>query len=292
VSNNKKSIVVAGLVAVSVLVGISPLLSFSIPRAAALSPQTFYPDYHTSSGCGHGLDRTIPSYGEGDYFSSFTVLFCGTANQTLTLTNSSFTVYLASAGSQTVGVTVGLSDNGTIITKSSNTPSTTNYGCIPYTYNLSVKNGGLMKSGDQLIFNITMTGVVHELAICTGSFGGPNSYAVLTLYGTPIITQQVFLTPQQCQSLLTLAYQKLAVGSTVKTLAVPSEIFSVPNVPNWYWYFVPSNGQNPNMTADQVVGQLWSSGHGQNFDFFIGTYDGNLGVILRTDYSLTYECSG
>jgi hypothetical protein len=264
----------------------------SLPRSSASSPQTLYPDFNSSSGCGYGLENGVPSFGAGYYFSSFTALFCGTANQTLILSNSTLRIYLASAGSQTPGVKVSLSDNGTIIAKSSATPSTTDLGCIPYTYNLSASRGGLMKSGDRLNMNLTFTGVAVETAICTGS-GGPTIYAALTLYGAPVLSPQVTLSAKQCQSLLTLPYQKLAVGSLVTVSAAPSHAFTVPNIPNWNWYFVPvSNGQNPNVTADQIITQLWSSGHGQNFDFLIGTYNGQLGVVLMTDYSLVYECSG
>ena len=85
----------------------------------------------------------------------------------------------------------------------------------------------------------------------------------------------------------------LAVGSNVTEYVAPSQVFIVPNVTNWNWYFVSiSSGQNPNGVIDQIITQLWKSGHGQSFDFFVGTYKSQLGVVLRTDYSLVYECSG
>ncbi len=288
--SHKKSVVITGLVVVSLLVGISPLLGFSIPRATASSPQNFYPDLNSVSGCGYGLDTSAPSFGLR-YFgtSTFTMMFCGTANQTWSLTNATFSMKFDPLGTEHTTVTVSLSDNGTVIAKSSSTPTTISGCCCatPYSFSLSPSNGGVMRSGDRLTLNVTISGN-SITGVCTGI----PYVSTLSIYGAPPLPSLTTLSQQQCKSLLDLPYGQLSAGTNVTELYAPAMTFTVPNMSHWYWYFVPSNGQNPNATAVQVVTQLWSSGRGQNFDFFVGTHNGNVGVILRTDYSLTYECSG
>ena len=58
--NNKTSVLITGIITLSLLVGVAPLLGFSIPRSVALSPQSLYPDLNSSSGCGYGLGTSSP----------------------------------------------------------------------------------------------------------------------------------------------------------------------------------------------------------------------------------------
>jgi hypothetical protein len=289
---NQKHVKITGIIAISVLVGIAPLLGMGAPRSAASSPQALYPDFNTSTGCGNGLDNSIPGFGLfGSSSSSFAFTFCGTANQTLTLTNASFAMKFDPFGTLSPTITVTLSDNGTVIAESAATPTTLSGCCCPtlHTFSMSPSNGGLMRSGDRLVLTVSFTGNTGIIDACTGS----PYVSTLLMYGTPQAAGQTTLSPQECQNLLNIPYQKLAVGSNVTEYVAPSQVFTVPNVTNWNWYFVPiSSGQNPNAVIDQIITQLWESGHGQSFDFFVGTYKSQLGVVLRTDYSLVYECSG
>jgi hypothetical protein len=283
-----------GLASLSLFMAVTPFLGFGLTHSYAItSPQILYPNFDTSSGCGFGLQYSAPSFGLEDYSnSSFSMRFCGTANQTLDLTNATLAIpFDIPFSSQNVHVVVKLSDAGTVIAQSSNTSSDLTSCCCPtlYSYSLSPVNGGEIKSGDQLLLNITVTGNTAYIDPCTGYI----NLTTFTLYGTSPSGSAGALSPQTCDSLLNLPLQKLAPGSKVTEYTPPSQVFTVPNVTNWKWYFAPvPNGQNPNTVALQIVNQMWSSGHGQSFTFFIGTYSGQLGVVLITDYSLVNRCSG
>jgi hypothetical protein len=291
------TIKVAVVLTLACLIAVSPSLVSGIPHVTAAS-QSFYPDFNTSSACGYGLDSSLPSSGAHLYYgSSFSIVFCGIANQTLDLTNASLSLYFSAPTTYSVSVIVGLLDNGTVIAESSSTPANfpaTAGECSntpqASTFHLSPSNGGVMKDSDQLTLEVNVTGVSYMVvAPCTGSTY-PSTFSIA---GTPVTSsnQGNIYTPQECKSLLSLPYQQLSAGSKVTEFYAPRETFTAPKVANWMWYFVPSNGQNPNSTATQVVSQLWASGHGQNFNWFIGTYSGNVGVVLMTDYALVYGCS-
>jgi hypothetical protein len=98
-----------------------------------------------------------------------------------------------------------------------------------------------------------------------------------------------------CGALNGISYQALAGGTTLTiafngngqmTYTVPSEkSFS------WNWYFVPANGQSTTALGQQITNAMWSSGHGQNFSFFVAKLNGVTGLVLQTDYALSQACS-
>jgi hypothetical protein len=81
---------------------------------------------------------------------------------------------------------------------------------------------------------------------------------------------------------LTIAFN----GNGQMTYTVPTEkSFS------WSWYWVPSNGQSTTTLGQQITNAMWSSGHGQNFSFFVAKLNGQTGIVLQTDYALSQACS-
>lgn len=290
---------IAFVVTLVCLVAVSPFVASSIPRVNASSTESFYPDFNTSSACGFGLDNSLPS-GTGSnwyYTSSFSVAFCGTANQTIDLTSTSLSLYFSAPATFSVTVVVALSDNGRIIAESSSalitihsTGGPCSGGPQASTFDLSPSNGGVMRDSDRLSLQVNVTGARTVVVPCTGSIY-PSTFSIT---GTPVGLSSSggsTYTPQECKSLLTLPYGTLSPGLKVTEFYAPYHTFTVPKVTDWMWYFVPSNGQNPNETAVQVISQLWASGHGQDFNWFIGTYSGNVGVVLMTDYALVYGCN-
>lgn len=97
-----------------------------------------------------------------------------------------------------------------------------------------------------------------------------------------------------CSALNGIAYSALAPGTNVTiafngngqmTYTVPKTSFS------WNWYFVPADGQSTTTLGQEVTNAMWSSGHGQNFSFFVAKLNGQLGLVLQTDYALSQACS-
>jgi len=97
-----------------------------------------------------------------------------------------------------------------------------------------------------------------------------------------------------CSALNGIAYSALAPGTNVTiafngngqmTYTVPKTSFS------WNWYFVPADGQSTSTLGQEVTTALWSSGHGQNFSFFVAKLNGQIGLVLQTDYALSQVCS-
>jgi hypothetical protein len=74
-------------------------------------------------------------------------------------------------------------------------------------------------------------------------------------------------------------------GNGQMTFTVPSESFT------WNWYFVPANGQSTTNLGQQITTSLWSSGHGQDFSFFVAKLNGQVGLVLQTDYALSQACA-
>src|SRR5579872_4380153 len=77
-------------------IALSPALLPSLfPRSSATSGETLYPDLRTSTSCGYGFTASIPSAGDIIYHpSTYTASFCMSANETLTLTNSTLAMDL------------------------------------------------------------------------------------------------------------------------------------------------------------------------------------------------------
>ena len=118
-------------------------------------------------------------------------------------------------------VVVSISDNGAVVAQSSSTPAYLTGCCCstPYTFSLSPANGGLMKSGDRLILNVTVSGTLSLTGVCTG-----NPYvSTLSIYGAPPLPSQTQLSQQQCKSLLTLPYVLLAPGTNITERYTPRE---------------------------------------------------------------------
>jgi hypothetical protein len=100
--------------------------------------------------------------------------------------------------------------------------------------------------------------------------------------------------PSNCNALNGISYQLLAAGTNLTiafngngqmTFTVPSESFS------WNWYFVPANGASTTTLGQQITTTMWSSGHGQDFSFFVAQLNGQTGIVLQTDYALSQACS-
>ena len=98
-----------------------------------------------------------------------------------------------------------------------------------------------------------------------------------------------------CGALNGISYRVLAPGTQLTitingngqmTYTVPSEQSF-----NWSWYFVPSNGQSTTNLGQQITTAMWSTGHGQDFSFFVAKLNGQVGLVLQTDYALSQYCS-
>ncbi|MDA4111402.1 MAG: hypothetical protein OK439_02605 [Thaumarchaeota archaeon] len=107
-------------------------------------------------------------------------------------------------------------------------------------------------------------------------------------YDPPIVPSQ-----STCSALNGISYQSLASGTQLTiafngngqmTFTVPSQSFS------WNWYWVPANGVDTNTLSQQITNAMWSSGHGQNFSFFVASLNGQTGIVLQTDYALAQAC--
>jgi hypothetical protein len=81
---------------------------------------------------------------------------------------------------------------------------------------------------------------------------------------------------------LTIAFN----GNGQMTYTVPSE-----NSFSWKWYWVPAEGQSTTALGQQLTTAMWTSGHGQDFSFFVANLNGQTGLVLQTDYSLSQACS-
>ncbi len=291
-SNRNRQVITLFLIT-ALAVSFSPILFPNlIPGSSATSTQTLYPNIRTTTSCGYGFSATLPSEDIQVYNppgGSFS--FCMTANDTLTLSNSTLDIDFDCPCVQSVNVSVILSDQGSVIAESGSVPTTVEASdCAAHSFTLYPVNGGQMKSGDLLNLTISVVGILNYniVPICTGS--GFMGESVLNLVGSPTVSA-IKLTAEECKSLLTLPYEKLSPGSKVTNIYPAPVTYTVPNVAEWYWYYVPTNGQNPNSTALQIINEMWSSGHGQNFNFFVGTFSGRIGVILITDYWISHECS-
>jgi hypothetical protein len=96
-----------------------------------------------------------------------------------------------------------------------------------------------------------------------------------------------------CSPLNGIVYQGLEAGTQLviafngnsqMTFAVPAQSFT------WNWYWIPANGQDLSTLQMQITNSMWSSGHGQNFSFFVASLDGQSGIVLQTDYALSQAC--
>ena len=97
-----------------------------------------------------------------------------------------------------------------------------------------------------------------------------------------------------CNALNGLGYQILSAGTSL-TIAFNGNgqmVFTVPaqKTFTWNWYWVPADGQNTNTLGQQITSSMWASGHGQNFSFFVATLNGQIGLVLQTDYALSQAC--
>jgi len=99
--------------------------------------------------------------------------------------------------------------------------------------------------------------------------------------------------PSNCNALSGISYQWLKPGTTITiafngngqmTYTVPSESFS------WNWYWVPANGVSTATLGQKITTEMWSSGHGQDFSFFVAQLNGQSGIVLQTDYALAQAC--
>lgn len=107
-------------------------------------------------------------------------------------------------------------------------------------------------------------------------------------------SQNPGVTPANCNALNGISYQLLKPGTKLTiavngngqmTFTVPSESFT------WNWYFVPVNGVSTSTLGQKITTTMWSSGHGQDFHFFVAKLNGQSGIVLQTDYALSQACS-
>ncbi len=109
------------------------------------------------------------------------------------------------------------------------------------------------------------------------------------------IVQAPGISLANCGALSGIGYQSLAAGTTLSITVNGNEkmTFTVPKEPGftWMWYWIPANGQSISTLGQQVTSAMWSSGHGQDFSFFVAQLNGHTGLVLQTDYALSQACS-
>lgn len=171
----------------------------------------------------------------------------------------------------------------------------TSNAALPVSAGRSCHGGG---EGDDAM--ITCTSSSTSTTTVTVSSTTDSSSSTVQTSTTTSLTQGPVnpvqpMSQADCNALNGISYQSLQGGTTLTiafngngqmTYTVPTEkSFS------WNWYFVPANGVSTTLLGQQITNAMWSSGHGQNFSFFVAKLNGQIGIVLQTDYALSQACS-